>query len=128
VTERDREHGVRQAGQLVADQDRAERGHDRLLPGRGVLQHVLEQLGQVQDLHAVVPQDLREDVVLLLGPRGPGQAREEQLPGLARHTRFSSAPGRCTMTARSLPTSLSTPLNPGTVRPPGGSAFPVTAG
>src|SRR6266487_5714528 len=30
-------------------------------------------------------------------------------------TRFSSAPGRCTMTARSLPTSLSTPLNLGTV-------------
>jgi hypothetical protein len=88
VTERDREHGVRQAGQLVADQDRAERGHDRLLPGRGVLQHVLEQLGQVQDLHAVVPQDLREDVVLLLGPRGPGQAREEQLPGLARQHPF----------------------------------------
>ena len=75
-------------GQLVPEQDRPERGRDRLLPGRRVFQHVLEQLGQVQDLHAVIPQYLREDVVLLLGARGPGQAGEEQLPGMTRQHAF----------------------------------------
>jgi hypothetical protein len=66
-------------------------------------EHVLEQLGQVQDLHAVVPQYLREDVVLLLGARGPGQAGEEQLPGMTRQHAFQlgsrpvhdNRPGAC---------------------------------
>ena len=107
------------AGQLVAEHDRAERGRDRLLPGRRVFQHVLEQLGQVENLHAMVPQGLREDVVLLLSPGRPGQPANSSCPVLAGTTRFSSAPGRCTMTARSLPTSLSTPLNRGTVSPGG---------
>ena len=47
-----------------------------------------------------------------------GRPAKSSCPAWRGSTRFSSAPGRCTMTARSLPTSLSTPLNPGTVRPP----------
>ena len=76
------------AGQLVAEHGRAERGPDRLLPGELVLQHVLEQFGQVEHLHAVVAQRLSEDVMLLLRPRRPRQPGERQLPAGARDHSF----------------------------------------
>ena len=70
-------------GKLVAEHDRAKRGRNRLPPGRYVFQHVLEQFGQVKHLHAMVPQCLGENVMLLLSPGRPRQAREKQPPGMA---------------------------------------------
>jgi hypothetical protein len=113
-------------GQLVAEHYRAECGGDRLLPGRRVFQHVLEQLGQVQDLDAVIAQGLREDVVLLLRPRGPGQPGEEQLPGIARQHPFQLG-SRPVHDNRPEPAHLT--VHPAEPRhrpvPPGGRAFPV---
>ena len=69
--------GADHRAQVVAEPRAGQHGGDGRGPGAGVLQHLLEQLGEIQHLHPVVPEYLAEPVVLLLGPVHPGQPVEE---------------------------------------------------
>ena len=65
-------------------QGRADRG----LAGGRVLERVLQQFGDVEHLDAVVAEDLRERVVLLLGAGHPGQPVEQEAAAAAGRDTF----------------------------------------
>jgi hypothetical protein len=70
-----------------------EHGGYGLLPRRGVLQRVLQQLRQVEHLDVVLAQDPSEDVVFLLGPFSPWQRGQEQPALLPRRHPTQLRPG-----------------------------------
>jgi len=79
VTRQAEEHLAQDGGEGRADDGRRDhRVHD-LGAGGGVLERLDQQVGEVQDLDAAVLERRRERVVLLLRPRHPRQAVEEQV-------------------------------------------------
>ena len=101
----------RQVGpQRVAEAQAGHHAGDRVLAGRPGSQRLGEQVDQVEHLDVAVAQRLGERVVLVLGPADPRDAVEEQLVVVARASAASAPdPGRCSITVRSRPTSLSAP-------------------
>ena len=61
---------------------------DRGLAGRRVLERILQQFRDVEHLDAVVAEDLRERVVLLLGAGHPGQPVEQDAAAAAGRDTF----------------------------------------
>jgi hypothetical protein len=70
--------------ELVAEPRIIDRRRDGGVPGPLVLQRVLQQFGEVEHFHAMIPEGLAEAVVLLLGPVDPGQPVEQQPVAAAR--------------------------------------------
>ena len=66
---------------------------DKLLLHRSVGEGLAHQVGEVHHLHAVVPQQPTEGVVLLLGDFQIGDVVEEQALQILRHQVFQLAPG-----------------------------------
>ena len=64
--------------QFLAEPRAGQRRVDRGVPRGPVLQHVLEQLGEVEHLHPVVPQGVGELIVLVLRPVHPGDPVQQQ--------------------------------------------------
>ena len=72
------------AAEFVAEPAVIERRADRGVAGGGILERVLQQFGDVEHLDTVVPEDLGERIVLLLGPGHPGQPVEQEAAAAAR--------------------------------------------
>src|SRR5215475_5222407 len=62
----------------VAEFGLGEYRRDRLVPRRGIAEHILQQLGDVQDLCTAIPQHVGQHGMFLVRPRHPRLAVESQ--------------------------------------------------
>jgi hypothetical protein len=76
------------SAEIIAEPAVVQGRGDRGAAGGCILQRVLQELGDVEHLDAVVPEDLRELIVLLLGTGHPGQPVEQEAAAAARGNPF----------------------------------------